>query len=57
MMIFGGHEYGTHDQKEVKLTVSPGKGSFLLSLLCFWFLVFKSHLQNIIRTNKTFLFF
>ncbi|KAI4347263.1 hypothetical protein L6164_008087 [Bauhinia variegata] len=23
--VFGGHEYGAHDQKEVKLTVSPGK--------------------------------
>ncbi|TKY44798.1 Auxin efflux carrier component 1 [Spatholobus suberectus] len=23
--VFGGHEYGGHDQKEVKLTVSPGK--------------------------------
>ena len=24
----GGHDYGVHDQKEVKLTVSPGKGWF-----------------------------
>ncbi|KAI4351026.1 hypothetical protein L6164_005415 [Bauhinia variegata] len=23
--VFGGHEYGAHDQKDVKLTVSPGK--------------------------------
>ncbi|XP_027339959.1 probable auxin efflux carrier component 1c isoform X1 [Abrus precatorius] len=23
--VFGGHEYGVHDQKEVKLNVSPGK--------------------------------
>ncbi|KAK4256594.1 hypothetical protein QN277_006298 [Acacia crassicarpa] len=23
--VFGGHEYGGHDQKDVKLTVSPGK--------------------------------
>ncbi|KAJ7970271.1 Auxin efflux carrier component [Quillaja saponaria] len=23
--VFGGHEYGAHDQKEVKLAVSPGK--------------------------------
>jgi len=26
--VFGGHEYGGHDQKEVKLNVSPGKGLF-----------------------------
>ena len=28
--VFGAHEYGLHDQKEVKLNVSPGKGSSII---------------------------
>jgi len=30
--VFGGHEYGSHDQKEVKLIVSPGKGFLFFSI-------------------------
>ena len=26
--VFGGHEYGANDQKDVRLAVSPGKGGF-----------------------------
>jgi auxin efflux carrier family len=25
--VFGGHDYGAHDQKDVRLAVSPGKGA------------------------------
>lgn len=31
--VFGGHEYGAHDQKDVRLAVSPGKGRFLFSFV------------------------
>ena len=29
--VFGGHDFGAHDQKEVKLNVSPGKGWLFFS--------------------------
>lgn len=42
--VFGGHEFGAHDQKEVKLNVSPGKGEifvvFFSSYHSLYFLLF-----------------
>ena len=38
--VFGGHEYAAHDQKEVRMAVSPGKGCFYLFLIFFIIRVF-----------------
>jgi auxin efflux carrier family len=48
--VFGGNEFGAHDQnqKEVKLNVSPGKGLFFLfpNFHFFYLGIFKSCLDN-----------